>query len=110
MAKKDWAAATKALTELRKTQPDNPLVWYAVGHLHTQLGNYEIAIEQYKQAIAIKQDFTYAYRLIGDAYGALQRYPEAIEAHEQYLRLEPTGELSDPVREDLPRLRRLAGK
>jgi hypothetical protein len=39
----------------------------------------------------------------------VKRYPEAIEAYEQYLRLEPTGTLADDVRKKLPALRRLAG-
>ena len=142
--KKDWAAATTLLTALRKKQPGNPFVWYALGYLHRSLGNHEIAIEQYNQAIAIEPDNAGAYHVMGVAYEKLKRYAEAIEAfkkaiaikpdcarpyfgmgwayyeleryteaiaaYEQFLRLDPTGEMADSVREDLPRLRRLAGK
>jgi len=89
MRKKDWSAATKALTELRKTQPDNPLVWYALGYLQLQLGNNEIAIEQYKHAIALKLDYVGAYAYIGITYGRMERYPEAIEAYKKAIAIGP---------------------
>ena len=89
MEEKDWSAATKALTELRKTQPDNPFVWYALGYLHFALGNHEIAIEQYKQAITLKPDYAEAYSSMGDTLRQLERYREAIEAYKKAIAIEP---------------------
>ncbi len=89
MRKKDWSAATKALTELRKTQPDNPAVWYALGYLHRLLGNDDMAIEHYKQAIALKPDYADAYVSMGCAYVRLKRYDDAIAACKQGIALDP---------------------
>jgi len=89
MAKKDWAAATKALTALCKTQTKNPSVWFALGYLHGQLGNDDIAIGHFKKAIALKPDYADAYRSMGLAYETMKRYPEAIVAYKQAIALEP---------------------
>ncbi len=89
MHKAEYSAATKALTELRKTQPDNPLVWYALGYLHLQLGNNEIAIDQYKHAIALNPEYAAAYWSMGCAYYWLKRHPEAIAAYKQAIAIEP---------------------
>jgi S1-C subfamily serine protease/Tfp pilus assembly protein PilF len=89
MAKQDWATATKILTELRKTQPENPFVWFALGDLHWRLGNYEIAIEQYKQAVALKPDYAWAYGHMGYIYRNLKRPAEAIEAYKKAISIKP---------------------
>lgn len=87
--KKDWRTATKILIKLRKTQKDNPFVWFSLGYLHSQLNNYEIALRHYKMAISIKPDFASAYYNMGIAYDDLKRYPEAIAAYKQALAIKP---------------------
>jgi Flp pilus assembly protein TadD len=89
MGKKDWGTAAKILTALRKTQPDNPFVWYSLGVLHGRLGNHEIAIEHFKKAITFKPDYASAYWRMGYAYEQLKRYDEAIEAYKKTVTIDP---------------------
>jgi len=65
MAKQDWSTATAVLVGLRKAQPKNPFVRYALGNLHSRLGNHDIAVACYKQAIALKPDYAVAYFNMG---------------------------------------------
>jgi len=89
MAKRDWTAASKILVTLRKTQKDSPFVWYALGYLHNELGNHEIAIQHYKAAITIKPDYAEAYYSMGNAYDALKQYADAIAAWKKAVAVRP---------------------
>ena len=80
MGKKDWRTAMETLMDLRAKQKKNPLVWYALGNLHFELGNYVIAVEQYKAAIAIKPDYLAACMDMGAAYLSLERPADALVA------------------------------
>lgn len=85
----DWRSATDILTKLRKMEPDNPFVWVALGYLHGKLGNDEIAIQHYRNAITLKPDFAGAYWGMGGAYHAMGKYTEAIGALKQTIALRP---------------------
>jgi tetratricopeptide (TPR) repeat protein len=89
MAKKDWSTAAKILTDLRRTQPDNPFVWYSLGVLHGRLGNHDIAIEHFEKAITFKPDYAGAYWCMGYSYERLKQYPEAIEACKKAIAIDP---------------------
>src|SRR5918912_1083641 len=51
-------------------------------------GQYEPAIEAYKQAVRLDPDFAEAYESLGDAYLHLNRNQEAAEAYKQAVRLD----------------------
>ena len=89
MRKKDWPTATRILTTLRKTQKDNPFVWFALGRLHIWLRNDAIAIQHYRVAISLKPDYAEAYRWMGSAYAGLKRYTDAIAAYKTAVALKP---------------------
>ncbi|MCY2930848.1 MAG: tetratricopeptide repeat protein [Planctomycetota bacterium] len=89
MDKKDWGTATKILTSLREKQKDNPVVWFALGDLHSRLGNHATAIEHYRVAIALKPDYAAAYFGMGLAYHMLKCYPEAIETFKKVIAIDP---------------------
>ena len=90
MAKKDWPTASRILTALRKTQEDNPFVWYALGYLHGQLRNHEIAIQHYRAAIALKPDYAGAYYNMGLVYARdLKQYTKGIAAFKKAIALKP---------------------
>jgi S1-C subfamily serine protease/Tfp pilus assembly protein PilF len=89
MANKDWAAAAKILTPLRTTHKDNPVVWFSLGYLHGTLGNHEIAIQQYRRAIALQPNYTMAYYNIGINYGNLKQYSNAVAAYKRAIALRP---------------------
>ncbi|MDP6546425.1 MAG: tetratricopeptide repeat protein [Phycisphaerae bacterium] len=87
--KKDWTTATRILIALRKTQKENPIVWFAIGYLHWKLGNHEIAIQHYKMAITLKPDYSMAYNNVGCAYFDLGRYADASVALKTAISLKP---------------------
>jgi len=89
MAKKDWPSAAKLLTDLRAKQKDNPSVWFALGYLHSKLGNYDIAIQQYKTAIALKPDFASAYFNTGVSHAKAGRFSDAIAAYKAVIAISP---------------------
>jgi tetratricopeptide (TPR) repeat protein len=89
MGEERWSDAAGILTGLRSRQPDNPFVWYALGHLHFRLGNCELAVEALKTAIRLKPDFPAAYCHLGGCYLMLGRRVEAIEAYKMAIRLKP---------------------
>ena len=89
IAKRDWTVASRILVALRKTQKRSPFVWYALGFLHGELGNHEIAIQHYKATIALKSGYAEAYYNMGIAYMQLKRYPDAIAAYKKAIALKP---------------------
>jgi tetratricopeptide (TPR) repeat protein len=89
IAEKRWSDAVGILTGLRSRQPDNPFVWYALGYLHGELGNPELAAEAYKTAIRLKPYYADAYLFLGSAYSKMGRYAEAVEAFKTAIRLKP---------------------
>ena len=89
MAKKDWAGAAKILTALRAAHKDNPVVWFSLGYLHGTLGNSEIAIEQYRTAIALQPNYAIAYYNMGINYDNLKQYARAVAAYKKAIALRP---------------------
>jgi len=89
ISKKDWGTAAKILTALRDRQKDNPFVWFALGRLHHELGNHEIAIEHYETAIGLKPDYAIAYSGMGYAYSKLKRHAESVEAYKKAVAIDP---------------------
>jgi len=89
MAKKDWSTAAGLLTDMRSKQKDNPSVWFALGYLHGELGNYDIAIQQYKIAITLKPDFATAYFNTGVECGNAGRTVDAIAAYKAAIAIRP---------------------
>ena len=89
MGKKDWGTAAKILTALREKQKDNPVVWFALGRLHYELGNQEIAIQHYETAIVLKSDYAIAYCGMGYAYCKLKLYPQAVEVYKKAIAIDP---------------------
>jgi len=57
------------------------------GVAYCELGRYQDAIDEYKQAIRIKPDYAEVYDNLGDVYGKLGRWQEAIESYKQAVRI-----------------------
>jgi len=105
IAEKRWSDAVGILTGLRSRQPDNPFVWLALGHLHSQLGNHELEIDAYKTAIRLKPDYAHAHLYLGMAYiktairlnpddaaanvSRMHLFAEAVEPLKTAIRLKP---------------------
>ncbi|MBA7497843.1 Cell division coordinator CpoB [subsurface metagenome] len=65
------------------------IVYSCIGICNDQLGNYNKAIEAYKQAIRIDPDDAPTYYNLGLAYDQLGLYKDAIEANKQAIRIDP---------------------
>lgn len=52
-------------------------------------GKFEAAVNAYKQAIKLKQDYSEAYYNLGDAYFQLSLYKQAIDAYKRAVRYQP---------------------
>ncbi len=89
MGKEQWSDAVRILSGLTSREPDNPFVWFALGHLHAKLGNHELAVEAYKTATRLKPDYAEAYSNLGAAYSKIGRYPEDVDACKTAIRLKP---------------------
>lgn len=68
-------------------RPYNHLAWFNLGTAYQGLNLHEKAADAYLYAIAINEEFDYAYRNLGDAYICLKDYKEAIEPLEKVLEL-----------------------
>ena len=70
----------------------NPTCWMAFnnrGIVYNKLGQYQLAIEDYNEAIRIKPDFPVFYLNRGNSYKELSQYQLAIEDYNKALRLKP---------------------
>ena len=95
IAKQDWRAASKILTRLRKLQPENRLVWDALGYLHRKLGNHEITIEHWRRLVddsirsSRKGRYYRASLYTGFCFSKDGRYSDAIKAFKRAIVHDP---------------------
>lgn len=76
--------ADSVYMKVRKRLDDNPDdtdAWYHLADLYDRNGQYEQAIEAYKNVIRLKPDKGYAYFKMGTAYNRINQADEAIKAH-----------------------------
>ena len=66
---------------------------YDQGQMFFQEGKYAIAIEHYKNAVAIDPKFAFAWDMIGYSYRKLGDYDKAIENYEKSLEIDPKGKM-----------------
>lgn len=81
--------AMKKLEALGYITPENPDRHNNLGQRYQQQGQYEKAIAEFQQALALRPNFPGALNNLGVCYGKLKRYDEAAEAFERALTLNP---------------------
>jgi len=79
----------KKLEALGYLASDNADALNNLGQRWERRGEYEKAIEQYQQAIALRPNFYSAYNNLAVCYGKLKMYPEARAALEKSLAINP---------------------
>ena len=57
--------------------------------LYVRLGQYQLAIDDYNEAIRLKPDYANAYNNRGSAYSRLGQYQLAIEDYNEAIRIKP---------------------
>jgi len=84
-----------ALEDLQKLYPNNADVWYRTGLLQEEMLDFEAALQSYQNAVVNDlADLSLAYARLAELHNDKARYPEAIAAFEQVLRLKPEDEYS----------------
>lgn len=73
--------------KILEDHPFSHLAWFNLGAAYQGIKLYEQAIDAYLYAIAIDEEFDYAYRNLGDAYIRLRNYEDAIDALSTVLEL-----------------------
>ncbi len=70
----------KVRKQLEKN-PDDADAWYHLADLYDRNGQYEQAIDAYKNVVRIQPDKGYAYFKMGTAYNRIKQPAEAVKAH-----------------------------
>jgi len=82
-----------------------------VGQFYLKKGNYDAAIERFREAIRHRPAYARPYLLLGQAYEKKGEPEDAIGLYERYLELAPHGPDAEKVRKTIESLRRkLEGK
>ena len=84
-----WQNSETLFRHTARVTKNNYLAYNNLGYYLSNRGQTEEAIENYRRAIAIKQDYEDAWNNLGYALAAQKHYPEAIQCYEQALRIKP---------------------
>ncbi len=83
-----YALAIKEFNETTKLMPDHQLAYINSGDVYNRLGLYNLAIENFKHAISIEENYA-AYNNLAIAYYNNQMYDKTIKSCRRSLGLKP---------------------
>ena len=66
------------IAEAKKNEPENVSLYYVEGNIHKQLGNFEKAVEAYKECAVVNPNYDFGYHGLGAIY-----YDRAVELSEK---------------------------
>ncbi len=93
LRKKLYAQAIALFNKALKEGGDNnPEVYNALGFSYFSQEQYDLAIKNYKEAIALQDGYVTAINNLGHAYEKKKLLPQAIEMYEQALKLDEKNE------------------
>jgi len=69
--------------EVAGEMPDDPVVRFGLAGAYLDAGQPENAVEEYRETIRLKPDYSAAHRGLGRALERAGRIPEAIAAYQQ---------------------------
>jgi tetratricopeptide (TPR) repeat protein len=81
-----------ALVSLNKAELYRPLdmsVYYNKGMCHYQLGEYELAIAEFRRTLHLNPTFAKAWMKLGGSFLPIQKFAEALACQEKAIRLDP---------------------
>lgn len=85
-AKGELDAAIGFLSELRRKDPANACVYYALGRTHLRNNDYENALRLLNTAVELNPDFAFAYRSLDYIYYMRTEYDKGLQAAKELLR------------------------
>ena len=80
---------------LKEGGDNNPEVYNALGFCYFSQDQYDLAIKNYKQAIALQTGYVTAINNLGHAYEKKKLLPQAIEMYEQVVKLDQKNEAAN---------------
>ena len=83
---KQFNSAAKDLLEARKYSPYDHRIYYYLGIAYHGKGMRNKSIEEFKEAISLKQDYSEAHNYLGTLYSDMGLWDQAIEEFEDALR------------------------
>lgn len=89
MDEERWSDAVRIVQELRAKDPANPHVLFLLGLLHLRLGNHDLALESFREAVEVAPDEQIGHLGLGLAYQQLDRDVDAVVALRTATRLSP---------------------
>ncbi|MCY7333863.1 MAG: tetratricopeptide repeat protein [Pseudanabaena sp. CAN_BIN31] len=93
LRKKLYAQAIALFNKALKEGGDNnPEVYNALGFSYFSQEQYDLAIKNYKEAIALQDGYVTAINNLGHAYEKKKLLPQAIEMYEQVVKLDEKNE------------------
>lgn len=88
----DGSGPIKSYKQATSLNPKNVKGILREGKLYQRGRNYQLAIDKYKEAIAIDATFAPAYRELAEVYSLYQQHTKAIENWKKYLELNNSDE------------------
>lgn len=74
---------------LRCLYAEEASVYYNLGVVYGETGEWEKAIKEYEMAIELEPDYINAYYNLGIAYGNMDRWEDAATVYERLINIEP---------------------
>ncbi len=85
----DFEAAEKACNRMLTLQPNSSAAMIALGHLYRNSGQYGLAEDNYRRAIATESSAADAYDGLAKTFQAQNRMQDALDAYQQAIDLQP---------------------
>ena len=84
-----WKEPTAFFVRTLKFAPDSPKIYYNLGNLYKNNGDYTKALECYKKAVAADAQYKRGYYNMGFVYAATGETEKAIESYKIVLEIDP---------------------
>src|SRR4051794_31738482 len=81
--------ARKLLEDSAKTNPKDPHIWYNLGLLYKNNTDSQAAVDAFRKVTEIDANDADAWYFLGTANSQLKQFPQAIEALQHALKLNP---------------------
>lgn len=94
---KKWNQAQQYIQQAVERDPDLMDVHRIQAYTYETLGEYNLAIQEYKKAIALMPNYTYLYIAVGRVYRFLKLYDQALENFATAANLNEQLGIKDPI-------------
>ncbi len=82
----DWYDDYTLWSSTVRTSPESPRAHFALGQVYYKKGDYPLAIEEYRKALALNPNVAELYNVLGLAYEKSQSWAEAISVYKTGLK------------------------